>query len=321
MANYIFSAPGHTAPDNVARDEWFLDHIGTDDRLLYFFVNRPSVIIGKNQNPWKECDLDAMKTDGVLLARRVSGGGAVYHDEGNLNYSFLVGKNHDPAQLMPLVAQTLRTFGLICSFSGRNDLLLDGKKFSGCAYCARGGARMAHGTLLVSSDLQRLARYLTVDERKIRSKGVDSVRSRVCNLTERSPDLTIPALQNALKEAFAAYCGGAQSYVFDEEAKESFAQYKKRHRSRAWLLGETPRFDYQIDERYSFGGVQICLSTVGGRISGVRVFSDAMNENLAPRLETLLLGAPFDLPKIAALLHSAGEPEMDEIAESIRNLQ
>ena len=193
--NYLYISDSYDGWRNLATDEWFLDHIGPEDVVLYFYINRNAVIIGKNQNPWKECDLSAMERDGVQLVRRISGGGAVFHDCGNLNFSFNAGKNrYDKDRQHRFILETVQSLGIPCEFSGRNDLLAAGKKFSGNAYCARGDAKQHHGTLLVSADLSRLQNYLTVDPRKMQSKGVASVRSRVCNLNEFVPSLTVEEL-------------------------------------------------------------------------------------------------------------------------------
>ncbi|MBR5295477.1 MAG: lipoate--protein ligase, partial [Clostridia bacterium] len=182
--NFVYISETKNAHENMAMDEWFLDHVGDDELILLLYQNENAVIIGKNQNPWVECDLEKMKEDGVQLARRVSGGGAVYHDLGNINFSFIAGKNrYDLESQLSLIMTAVQSLGIPCEFSGRNDILTDGKKFSGNAFADRKGKKMHHGTLLVSSDLGRLSRYLTVDPKKIASKGIASVRSRVCNLT------------------------------------------------------------------------------------------------------------------------------------------
>ena len=157
IANLLYVS---TSPDgwrNLGVDEYFLDHIGEDDMLLYFYVNRNAVIIGRGQNPWAECNLSAMERDGVQLVRRITGGGAVFHDEGNLNFSFIAGeKRYDLQRQLGMILDAVRALGIPCEFSGRNDLLADGRKFSGNAFCSRGCVRQHHGTLLIDADLTRL---------------------------------------------------------------------------------------------------------------------------------------------------------------------
>lgn len=161
--NYLYVSPSPSGWDNLALDEYFLDHLSEDDFLLYFYINANAVIIGRNQNPWAECRLKAMEEDGVQLVRRITGGGAVFHDCGNLNFSFIAGeKRYDVERQFDLILRALQKLGIPCEFSGRNDLLSEGRKFSGNAFCTRKNIHQHHGTLLVSADLSRLNNYLSV---------------------------------------------------------------------------------------------------------------------------------------------------------------
>jgi lipoate-protein ligase A len=130
--NFLFVSQSQNGYRNLAVDEWFLDHVGAEDLILHLYQNGNDVIIGKNQNPWLECNLEAMERDGVRLVRRVSGGGAVYHDEGNLNFSFIAGEGrYDVEKQLSLILEAIRTLGIPAEFSGRNDILSDGKNFPG----------------------------------------------------------------------------------------------------------------------------------------------------------------------------------------------
>ena len=190
MGNWLYVSDSTDGWRNLGADEYFLDHLSPEDMLLHFYVNRSAVIIGRGQNPWAECNLDAMQRDDVQLVRRITGGGAVFHDEGNLNFSFIAGTaRYDVQRQLGMILSAVRALGIPCEFSGRNDLLADGRKFSGNAFCSRKGICQHHGTLLIRSDLTRLQNYLNVDPRKLQAKGVKSVRSRVCNLSEFAPGL------------------------------------------------------------------------------------------------------------------------------------
>ena len=319
MNNLLYFSDTADGYANLGLDEWFLDHVGPDEVILYFYVNGNAVIIGKNQNPWKECDLAAMERDGVQLVRRVSGGGAVYHDEGNLNFSFIAGENrYDLDRQMNVILKTVRRFGIPCEFSGRNDLLAGGKKFSGNAFCVRHGRRQHHGTLLVSADLGRIARYLTVDPRKIRSKGIDSVRSRVCNLTEFCPELTVPALKEAIPAVFREVYGAYDVFSPTAEEEAEIARYRAKHASREWRLGATPKFDYELDERFLWGGIQILFSLEKNVVREVHAFSDANDPAVCPEAESRLSGAFFDASSIADRLAASPLPELRELAQSVR---
>ncbi len=303
---------------NLALDEWFLDHVSEGDLVLYFYVNSNAVIIGKNQNPWKECNFAAMEKDGVQLVRRVSGGGAVYHDEGNLNFSFIAGKGrYDLEKQMTLILEAVRGAGIPCEFSGRNDLLADGRKFSGNAFCVRKENRLHHGTLLISSDLSRLAGYLQVDPRKIRSKGISSVRSRVCNLSEFQSGLTVEKMKKILPAAFRKVYGDYEIFSPTEEEKREIARYEEKQASWEWRVGATPKFDFEIDERFSFGGVQVCFSLEKGKIAGVKVYSDANDEGIASEIEARLAGLPFSAESCGSALAASENENLRELAAFI----
>ena len=305
MKTYWYVSPSGDGWQNLALDEWFLDHLDPEDLVLYFYTNDNAVIIGKNQNPWRECNLAAMDRDGVQLVRRVTGGGAVYHDRGNLNFSFIAGeKRYDLERQLQLILQAVRSFGIPCDFSGRNDLLADGKKFSGNAFCSRGGIRQHHGTLLLQSDLGRLQRYLQVDPRKMQAKGVSSVRSRVCNLTEFAPTLTAEAMLQAIRQAAEVIYGAVEEFPFTPEQLAQAAPYVQKQQSWQWRLGKTPAFDLELDPRFSWGGVQMLLTLKEGMVAALEVYSDAMQVELAEEIRRRLTGCRFGSGPMAQALQS-----------------
>lgn len=303
MRNLWYVSPSGDGWQNLAMDEWFLDHLGPEDLLLYFYVNQNAVIIGKNQNPWKECDLAAMEGDGVQLVRRVTGGGAVYHDGGNLNFSFIAGEGrYDVTRQLGVILRALRDLGIPCEFTGRNDLVADGRKFSGNAFCARGQLRQHHGTLLIRSDLGRLQRYLQVDPRKIQAKGVSSVRSRVCNLSEFVETLDTDTVLAAIRQAFEREYGPVTELA---QMPEATAYYHKQQ-SWDWRLGKTPAFDLELDPRFSWGGVQLLMTLREGFVEKLEVYSDAMDPDLAQRIQQALTGCRFESKALHdALLETA----------------
>ncbi len=321
MKNYIYFSQSLDGYDNLAFDECFLDHVAADELILYFYVNKNAVIIGKNQNPLKECALDKMAADGVQLVRRISGGGAVYHDCGNLNFSFIAGaERYDKDKQHRLILETVRALGISCEFSGRNDLLVGGRKFSGNAYCSRGMAKQHHGTLLVSADLEKLGRYLTADPRKLKAKGVNSVRSRVCNLSEFSPGLTVEKLKNVIPSAFERVFGSYELLMPDEDVLAMVARYRKKHASDAWRLGQTPPFDLKVDERCSFGSIELFLKVEKGRVVGAELFTDANAEDLPARVKDLLIGSLCTADALSAPFLQSADVQLKEIGEVLRRV-
>ena len=315
MRNFLYVSDTTDGHANLAFDEWLLDNVGDDDLILYLYVNAPSVIIGKNQNPWKECDLARMRADGVRLVRRISGGGAVYHDEENLNFSFIAGKNrYDRERQFRLIQNAVRNVGIECEFSGRNDLLADGKKFSGNAFCARGDKRQHHGTLLINTKLDRLQNYLTPDPRKIRSKGIDSVRARVCNLAELAQGLDVDKMKTAVCTAFREDVGEYELLTPNGQNRAEIAMYYEKHSSWEWCLGSTPKFDIEFDTRFAWGGVQLQLSLEKSVIKKAVLYTDAINEGLSQKTAELLVGERFDRNTVCAKLSASNVPELCDMA-------
>ena len=311
-----YVSPSRDGWQNLAMDEWFLDHLDPEDVLVYFYINKNAVIIGKNQNPWKECDLGAMERDGVQLVRRITGGGAVYHDEGNLNFSFIVGEGHyDVERQLRLILQAVRSFGIPCEFSGRNDLLADGRKFSGNAFCARGKVRQHHGTLLLRSDLGRLQNYLQVDPRKMKAKGVSSVRSRVCNLSEFTQEVTVEAMLAAIRRELEVQYGPVTEVAITPEQVAQLVPYYEKQSSWQWRLGKTPAFDLELDPRFPWGGVQMLLNLREGRVEEVSVYSDAIDADLADEIRTCLTGVRFSSRDLHHALMASEKSQIRDVAE------
>jgi len=244
---------------NLALEEWLLDH-APQTPVLFLCVNDPCVVIGKNQNPWRECRLSLMEKEGVPLARRISGGGAVYHDEGNLNVSVIVPRTeYREDKQYELIFQTLEKFGIKSSKVRKNTLAVGDKKISGQAFCFRGQRVLHHGTLLVTADLARLGRYLGPELDGIETKAVASVPAQVANLAAFAPELTVEKLSAALTETFGKEyglrpggasapegSGGVGECWSDTDIPEAeLLPILGRISSKDWKLGHTPKFTFR----------------------------------------------------------------------------
>lgn len=322
MSNYIYSAPTGDGWLNLARDGCFLENNKKGDVILYFYVNKNAVIIGRNQNAWKECSIANMDADGVQLVRRHSGGGAVFHDNGNLNFSFITDEKHyDLNRQMRVILNAVSKLGLKAELSGRNDITVDGKKFSGNAFSLAKGNRSHHGTILVNADLTKLSNYLCVSKEKMRSKGIDSVRARVCNLCELSSGLTVEAMRRLVIESFIEEYGAASEYVFDGTALAEVEERRERLASWEWRFGKTPQFDFETDKRFSFGDTQIYFNSRNGVIRETKVYSDCLDTELTTEIENALTGVHFRKEEIKTALSKMKDQSIAaELAEHFCSL-
>jgi lipoate-protein ligase A len=318
MANYVFFHQSDDGWQNLAVDEYFLRNVGEDDIILHIYVNADCVVIGKHQNPWRECNLAAMEADEVKLVRRISGGGAVFHDLGNVNFSFIAHKKkyHVPRQ-MDVIIRTVQNLGIPAEFSGRNDILVQGKKFSGNAFCEIREGCQHHGTLLVKTDLSKLSQYLSVSDKKIRAKGVASVQARVCNLADFAPGLSVDNVKQALCATFAEEYGDYQILELSEEALKEIQGLYNKHSSWQWRLGRTPRFDMLLEERFSWGEVQLHLTVKDGVINEAKVYSDSLDVYLPPLIAQAVKGAPLSPPELRSRVQSAAGARLElmEVAD------
>lgn len=288
---YIVKAHGVNPYENLALESRLMESVLPGQCILYLWQNAHTVVVGRNQNAWQECHVAKLQQDGGHLARRLSGGGAVYHDMGNLNFTFILAKeDYSIPRQAEVILRGVEAFGLRAERSGRNDILIDGRKFSGNAFYQSGGKAYHHGTLLVDVDRDCLPRYLNVDAEKYRSKGVASVKSRVVNLHDLCGDITVPALTEALITAFGeVYEHPPQAMEIpkdDPRLRELFSQYA----SWEWRLGQSIPFTWEGSRRYAWGNIQLRFQVEKGHIAACQVFSDAMEESIIRDIPDMLSG-------------------------------
>lgn len=318
---YLYEAEGCDPYYNIAAEKYLLEHVPAGACILYLWQNRNTVVIGRNQNAWAECRTTLLEEEGGKLARRLSGGGAVYHDMGNLNFTFLVNEeDYDVDRQLSVIQAALGSQGVQVEKSGRNDLLVEGRKFSGNAFFHRQGHAYHHGTLLVNADIAKLSRYLTPPKAKLESKGVSSVRSRVANLTEFLPELTCDSLRKHMADAFEKVYGHPCSRLqlpaeAQEEIKSSAAQLSDWD----WLYGPRQPFSFSCEDRFSWGSIQLQLQVESGKVSQARVYSDSMDWELADRVSECLPGCRFTLQDMQAALRAgmADDPACEDLCSLI----
>ncbi len=287
---------------NLAREEALLlsyQKGSSNIPLLYLWQNANTVVIGRNQNPWQECNIALLESEGGTLARRTTGGGAVYHDLGNLNFSFLMPVDaYDLSRQLSVVRAAVRSFGIDCEFSGRNDLLAQGQKFSGNAFRFTKHGALHHGTLMVDVDREKITRYLTVSKEKLSARGVKSVASRVVNLAALGP-VTIEAMASAMFRAFQGEYGEGLLENADALILPDFTALLVRNASWNWNYGAAPTFDVSLSHRFEWGGMELLLTLEEGRVNACRAFTDAMDPELSKRVEAALLGCPFNASEMS----------------------
>lgn len=286
--------------------------------ILYLWQNQNTVVIGRNQNAWNECQTGLLESEGGRLARRTTGGGAVYHDLGNLNFSLIAPRRtFSLDDNFAMITGAVTSQGIAAERSGRNDVLADGRKFSGNAFSLRQGAGLHHGTLLISSDYSRLARYLTVSPAKLQARGVSSVRSRVINLNELKPSLTVAAMADAMEDAFLRrFLPGPgtpdagdwqilRATDADYQDDPALRQIVDHFASWAWRYGETIRFDARIERHLPWGMAEIGLKLENGLVRQSVLYSDALDSDFIRTLAAALDGCRFHSADLAAALRKA----------------
>ena len=281
---------------NLAVEEYLTEHAAEGECTLFLWQNRNTVVIGRNQNCWKECKVNYLENDGGFLVRRLSGGGAVYHDLGNLNFTFTVRcSSYDVSRQLDVILRAVQMLGIHAEKSGRNDIIADGRKFSGNAFLLTDNGCYHHGTILLRVDQKQMAKYLNVSADKLAAKGVDSVKSRVVNLCELAPAVTVELMCEKLEAAFAEVYGCPVRPMSEEELdEEEIRRLTEKFESDEWKYGRSLPFEKEIARRFGWGDVCLQIHADKGKIESANIFSDAMNQDFILRLADRLSGCAYD---------------------------
>lgn len=278
---------------NLALEEELLRTVENDENILYLWQNDKTVVIGRNQNPYLECNIDYMNENNIFLARRISGGGAVFHDLANLNFTFITKEETlDLEKQMKVLKLAVEGFGLNVEFSGRNDLLVNGRKFSGHAFYNEDGNCFHHGTLMVNVNVSILGEVLSPSKLKLQSKGIKSVKSRVVNLNELNNDITIESLKISLEKAFEKVYGKIlEKGIYNANFK--IPKFYEKYKKSLWNFGESPKYNVILEEKLSIGNIQVNLNIENGIVKEGNIHSDTLKKINFKDVEEKLIGQIF----------------------------
>jgi lipoate---protein ligase len=292
---------------NLAIEEYALKNLDINETYLLFYINEPSIIIGKNQNSVEEINTDYVESNGIHVVRRLSGGGAVYHDFGNLNYSFITKDDgdsfHNFRKFTEPVITALKQMGVNAELSGRNDILAEGRKISGNAQFSTKGRMFTHGTLLFNSEMEHIVSALRVKKDKIESKGIKSVRSRVANISEfLTETLTIEEFRSALLK-FIFQGKEVTEYVLAEEDWEKIYQLsRERYQNWDWNYGKSPKFNLQHSHRFPVGQIDVRLDVDKGIIENCKIYGDFFGVGDVSEIENKLKHVRYEKSEVEAAL-------------------
>lgn len=304
---YYVVMSSHDIRRNLATEQYILNQKDFDEAVILFYIQKPCVIVGRNQNVRAEVDLKYAEANNITITRRLSGGGAVYDDLGNLSFSFVVNAEHeafgDFKRFTEPLITALHDMGAVgAEISGRNDLLIDGKKFSGNAMYTKNKKMYSHGTLMFDVKLDEVGRVLTVSEKKLASKGTKSVRSRVTNLkpflskeyqtltTEEFRDqLLLRLFEVDTLEAIKDY-----EYLLTQKDEAAIDQLVADiYANDEWIFGEEPKFTIKREEKFKGGLMEANISVEKGRIAAITIYGDYFSQKDTKDLETLLVGCEY----------------------------
>ncbi|MVP00428.1 lipoate--protein ligase [Paenibacillus lutrae] len=294
---------------NLAIEEYALKYLPEDETYLLFYINEPSIIIGKNQNTVEEINAEYVEDHGIHVVRRLSGGGAVYHDLGNLNFSFITKDDgesfHNFSKFTEPVVQALKKLGVDAQLSGRNDIQVGERKISGNAMFATRGRLFSHGTLLFDSEIEHVVSALKVKPDKIQSKGIKSIRSRVANITEfLDQPITIEEFRvELLQNIFGMALDEIPQYQLTEKDWDNIRELSaERYANWDWNYGKSPKSEISNSKRFPVGNIDIRMSIEEGCIRLFKIYGDFFGVKDVAEIEELLLGVKYETESVSKAL-------------------
>lgn len=295
---------------NLATEEFLLNNKPED--CFYLYINNPSIIVGKHQNSLAEINVDYVKKNNIDVIRRLSGGGAVFHDPGNLNFSFIMTEQEDKSgdfrKYTQPILDVLKSLGVDAKFEGRNDMTIEGKKFSGNAKCFYNGKVLQHGTILFSSKLPDLSQALKLNPLKYRDKAVKSISSRVTNISEHlSKNISLEEFEERIINHVRSMYDDSEIYeLTDSDIKAINKLVEEKYGTWEWNFGNSPQYNFQKGIKTTGGHIEINLEVKKGTIKNAKIFGDFFNIREVSELENSLIGAPHERNQIEKILLNVG---------------
>lgn len=299
---------------NLAIEEYALKHLDINETYLLFYINEPSIIIGKNQNTIEEINTKYVEDQKIHVVRRLSGGGAVYHDKGNLNFSFITKDDgnsfHNFKKFTEPVVEALKKLGVNAELSGRNDLMAEGRKISGNAQFSTKGRMFSHGTLLFDSEIENVVSALKVKKDKIESKGIKSIRNRVANISEfLEQKVTVEEFREMLLRYIFDGEENITEYKLTEKDWETIHQIsKERYQSWDWNYGKSPKFNLQHSHRFPVGQIDVRLEVNKGKIDACTIYGDFFGVGDVQEVQEKLTGVRYEKASIKQALEDIDIP-------------
>lgn len=319
----------HDPQINLAIEEHILRNLDINETYLLFYINEPSIIIGKNQNTAEEINTEFVEKNGIKVVRRLSGGGAVYHDLGNLNFSFIMKDDgdsfHNFKKFTEPVVKALKKLGIDAELSGRNDILAEGRKISGNAMFSTRGRMFSHGTLMYNVNVDDVVSALKVKKDKIESKGIKSVRSRVTNIADFMENpVDIEEFRRLILHYLFEGEEEIPEYVLTDKDWEQIRQIsEERYQNWDWNYGKSPKFNLQNSHRFPAGSIDIRLEVNKGRIEQCKIYGDFFGVGEVTEIEALLTGIRYEKEQVEAALkdvdvsHYFGKVTKEELVNLI----
>ncbi|WP_393960157.1 lipoate--protein ligase [Priestia megaterium] len=299
---------------NLAIEEYALKYLDINETYLLFYINEPSIIIGKNQNTIEEINTKYVEDQHIHVVRRLSGGGAVYHDKGNLNFSFITKDDgnsfHNFKKFTEPVVEALKKLGVNAELSGRNDLMAEGRKISGNAQFSTKGRMFSHGTLLFDSEIENVVSALKVKKDKIESKGIKSIRNRVANISEfLEQKVTVEEFREMLLRYIFEGEENITEYKLMEKDWEKIHQIsKERYQSWDWNYGKSPKFNLQHSHRFPVGQIDVRLEVNKGKIDACTIYGDFFGVGDVQEVQGKLTGVRYEKASIEQALEDVDIP-------------